>query len=88
MKKIFLILLGLYSGLIADTFIVYYDKTNISGKYIWAVTACKDGYFYTLIKQEPFDMDKILDDFYAIQKIDKRYPCPSDFKDPSQFPKD
>lgn len=88
MKKIFLILIGLYSGLISDTFIMYHDKTNINGEDMWSITICNNGHMYIILKHDPVGIDDILRDFRTIKKIDTHHPCPTDFKDPSQFPKD
>ena len=43
---------------------------------------------YIILKHDPVGIDDILRDFRTIKKIDTQQPCPTDFKDPSQFPKD
>lgn len=87
MKKIFLLIAIPYL-MFADTWLLYSEKVNDRGVYIWTITACKDDYIYRIVKQEPVDMKNIEKEFDLIKHVDKRFPCPTDFKHPSQFPKD
>ncbi len=87
MKKI-LLLLSVSCIMFAETFVLYSEKVNDSGVYIWTITACKDGFIYRMVKQEPVDIKNIEKDFDLIKHKDTRFPCPTDIKHPSQFPKD
>ena len=88
MSKIVLFMMCIFSLTVADTFIMYHDKTNINGEDMWSITICNNGHMYIILKHDPVGIDDILRDFRTIKKIDTQQPCPTDFKDPSQFPKD
>ena len=88
MKKLLFLLLPL--SIFADTFILQSEKLEDNGNTFWVITLCKDGYQYTLTKQEPLGYTDIVQDFEKVSPNAKSAPikCQLDFKDPSQFPKD
>lgn len=88
MKKLLFLLLPLFA--FADTFILQSEKLEDNGNTFWIITLCKDGYQYTLTKQEPLGYTGIVQDFEKISPNSRYQPikCQQDFKQPSQFPKD
>lgn len=88
MKKLLFLLLPLF--IFADTFILQSEKLEDNGNTFWIVSLCKDGYQYTLTKQEPLGYTDIVQDFEKVEHKARFEPirCQQDFKHPSQFPKD
>lgn len=86
--KIITLLLTLSYILMAEIFVLYSEKIHEQGTVFWVITACKDNYRYTIVKEEPVDIKNIEQDFNLIKQKDYRFPCPNDIKHPSQFPKD
>lgn len=72
----------------ADMFILQSEKIEEYGNTFWILTGCKNGYQYTIVKQEPVGSMSIVQDFEKSAHTSKPVQCQSDFKQPSQFPKD
>ena len=88
MKKL-LILLLLSLSAYSDTIILQSEKLEEKGNVFWILTACKDGYQYTITKSEPTNYISIVQDFEKESGLSIRpIKCQMDFKHLSQFPKD
>lgn len=86
-----LLLLLLPAFIFADTFILQSERIEEYGNTFWILTACKNGYQYTIVKQEPLGTTSIVQDFENFSQTSSRsqpIKCQQDFKHPSQFPKD
>ena len=83
MKKLLLFLLPLV--VLADSFIIQSEEVSKHGKTYWLITACKDGYRYTIIKDEPLEYLVITQDFELIKGKSIPVKCPDDFKSPQQL---
>ena len=86
MKKIILLLL-LTTAIFADSFILYSEQISNKGKVYWVITACKNGYRYTIIKDEPLEYMAITQDFETVKGKSVPVACPQDFKAPEQLAK-
>lgn len=88
MKKLLLIItIALYSY--SNTVILHSEKIEEKGSIFWILTACKDGYQYTIAKSEPIGLISIVQDFEKENGFSTRpIKCQMDFKHSSQFPKD
>ena len=84
MKKLLLLLI-LLSASFAESFILYSEQMESRGKVYWVITACKDGYRYTIIKDEPLEYMSISQDFEKVKGKTVPVECQQDFKAPQQL---
>lgn len=85
MKLLLLFLLPLV--MLADSFILYSEQIAKRGHVYWLITACKDGYRYTIIKDEPLNLFSITQDFELVKGQSLPVKCSDDFKSPQQLAK-
>lgn len=85
--KALILLLVFISASFAESFILYTEQMESRGKIYWVITACKDGYRYTIIKDEPLEYMSITQDFETRYGKLVPVPCQSDFKSPEQLAK-
>ena len=83
MKKLLLFLLPLV--VLADSFIIQSEEVSKHGKTYRLITACKDGYRYTIVKDEPLEYLAITQDFELVKGKSIPVKCPDDFKSPQQL---
>ena len=85
MKKLIL-LFTLPLVLLADSIVLSSHEIDIKGNTYWFIEACKDGYIYTLIKDEPVNIHTLTKEFDAITKS-TGVKCFTDFKSKEQLTK-
>ena len=73
--------------LLSDTIILDSEKITENGNSFWVISACKDGYRYTIIKTEPVNLLTANQDFELVKGKSVPVPCQLDFKHPSQLQK-
>ena len=85
MKSLLLTLL-LPLVVLANSIVLSSNEIDIKGNTYWLIQACKDGYVYTLIKDEPINPLTLTTEFDSITKHTNT-KCPTDFKSPQQLTK-
>lgn len=85
--KYLLILLLYTSTVLSDSFILSSEKMEDKGNTFWIITLCKDGFSYTIIKNEPLTYSTITQDFTSYQGKSFPLKCQYDFKSEEQLTK-
>lgn len=81
--KILILAIVVASVYAADTFVMWTDKINDKGNTFYISTICKNGYIYTIIKDEGKDKVSMTQEFE--RKGGQPTKCPTDIKSQEQL---
>lgn len=77
MKLLFLLLPAF---ILADSFVLYTEKIHDKANVYCIITLCKDNHRYTLIKEEPTNLQSLTQDFILVNGKSVPAICPTDIK--------